>query len=119
MEGAAGSRETEVILVTAVACAVPASPAFGLRDGGGAAVVAGAPGGDGQVVVQPGSTYVSDVRFANWCAAEPSYPLTLELRLPGETLEVTGGPFPENGDMPPCTDGPTPELIATPWAQRS
>lgn len=119
VEGTAGSRETEVVLVAAVRCALPAWPTVQLRDGLGAALVAGSPGGSGETVVQPGGSYVSAVQLSNWCGDEPAYPLTLDLLVGGETVAVSGGPFPEEGDMPPCAGGDPPILSATAWTPSS
>jgi hypothetical protein len=119
VEGTAGSRETEVVLVSAVRCALPAWPAVQLRDGLGVALVAGPSGGTGETVVQPGGSYVSAVQLSNWCGSEPAYPLTLDLLLEGETVAVSGGPFPEEGDLPPCAGGQLPILSATAWTPSS
>lgn len=119
VEGTAGSRDTEVVLVTAVRCAVPASPAFAIRDAAGATVALSTPAGQDVLVVRPGGRYASDVQFANWCGDDPDYPLTLELRLDGESIAVTDGPFPESGDVPPCTAGDAPTLSASAWAPSS
>jgi len=119
VEGTAGSRETEVVLVTAVRCALPAWPVVQLRDGLGVALVAGSSGGSGETVVQPGGSYVSAVQLSNWCGAEPAYPLTLDLLLDGESVAVSGGPFPDEGDLPPCAGGDLPILSGTAWTPSS
>jgi hypothetical protein len=115
VEGTAGSRDTEVILVAAVRCALPAWPALILRDGRGADRADSSVGGSDRIVVQPGGTYATAVQFSNWCAAEPAFPLPLVLVLDGGSVAVTGGPFPEDGDLPPCTGGDVPSLNATAW----
>jgi hypothetical protein len=119
VEGTAGSRETEVVLVTAVRCALPAWPDVQLRDGLGVALVAGSSGGSGETVVQPGGSYVSAVQLSNWCGAEPAYPLTLDLLLDGESVAVSGGPFADEGDLPPCAGGDLPILSGTAWTPSS
>ncbi|HSL97516.1 MAG TPA: hypothetical protein VK831_02995 [Candidatus Deferrimicrobiaceae bacterium] len=120
VEGTAGSRETEVVLVTAVRCAVPAWPTFGLRDAGDSeAPVLAAAGGSGQIVVEPEGSYASAVQLSNWCGPEPDWPIALELRLDGEAVAVTGGSFPEVGDLPPCSGSGLPTLTATAWSPSS
>ena len=103
VEGAAGSRLTEVLLVTSVACSIDATPTLGLRDASGTAIVGGVATGAGRVELQPEQAYRSAVRFANWCNPEPEFPLELTIRLGGEELPVGGGSFPdEESGMPPC-----------------
>ncbi len=119
VEGTAGARETEVVLVAAAACAVRVGPVFSIRDAGGARLVEGAPSGGGWLLVQPGGSYASNVQFANWCDDDPDAPLSLELHLETDSIAVTDGPFPEVGDMPPCTASDPPTLIATAWAPSS
>ena len=102
VEGAAGSIFTTVQLVAANRCAVDLFPAFGLRDANGAVMVGGVAGGSGRIELTAGAAYESNVRLANWCADEPDFPLTFELIVAGATETVTGGSFPEEGDVPPC-----------------
>ncbi len=117
VEGAAGSRITSVVLVAAVACSIEAFPAFGVRDAHGAELIGSVAGGTGQIVLDPDKSYQTDVRFANWCAADPAFPLKLELRIGAETVQVTGSSFPEQGDMPPCNGTNGPELDSNGWEQ--
>jgi len=103
VEGAAGSIFTTVVLSPGFACSVDLHPAFGLRDANGAILVGGAAGGSGRIDLDPELTYETNVRLANWCADDPEFPLRFELILGGgATEEVTGGSFPEEGDVPPC-----------------
>ena len=102
VEGAAGSRFTTVVLSPAFACSIDLFPAFGLRDANGAVLVGGAAGGSGRLDLDTDLTYETNVRLANWCADDPDFPLVFELILSGATEEVTGGSFPEEGDVPPC-----------------
>ncbi len=103
VEGAAGSIFTTVVLSPGFACSIDLYPAFGLRDADGAILVGGAAGGSGRIDVDPELSYETNVRLANWCADDPEFPLRFELILSGgATEEVTGGSFPEEGDIPPC-----------------
>jgi hypothetical protein len=117
VEGAAGSRLTEMVLVSAVACSVDAFPVLGLRDADGDALVGGA-AGSGRIDLVAGTSYTSAVRLSNWCLPEPSFPLALQLRLGADELPVTGGSFPgEDIGLPPCNgDGP-PILEGTAWTR--
>ena len=116
VEGAAGSRFTTVELVAAFACSVDLYPAFGLLDANGAVLVGAVAQGSGRIDLVPGESYESDVRLGNWCAAEPEFPLTFELHIGSQREEVTGGSFPEEGDLPPCNgDTQGPILEATSW----
>ena len=116
VEGAAGSRFTTVVLSPAFACSVDLFPAFGLRDANGAVLVGGAAGGSGRLDLDPDLTYETNVRLANWCADDPDFPLTFELILGGATEEVTGGSFPEDGDVPPCNGEAVGRILeAGPW----
>jgi hypothetical protein len=115
IEGAAGSRLTTVDLVARIACSVDAFPALGLRDADGAILVGAAAGGPGRIDLIGGDAYESNVRVANWCAAEPAFPLALEIIIAGEELQVTGSSFPEEGDLPPCNGGAGPILEGTAW----
>ena len=118
-EGAAGSRLTEVVLVSATTCSVDTFPVLGLRDAAGGALVGSIPTGSGRMDLVAGMAYVSAVRFANWCRDEPPFPLALELRLGAEALPVTGESFPDEGDMPPCNgEGVIPILEAGAWMPR-
>jgi hypothetical protein len=102
VEGAAGSSFTTVQLVAAIRCSVDLFPAFGLRDANGAVLVGGAASGSGRIELTAGAAYESNVRLANWCADDPVFPLTFELIVADATEKVTGGSFPEEGDVPPC-----------------
>jgi Protein of unknown function (DUF4232) len=116
VEGAAGSRLTTVVLVAQVACSIDAYPAVGLRDADGAVLVGGVAGGPGRIDLDPDGTYESAVRFGNWCGTDPAFPVTLDLRIGGGEVAVTGSSFPEEGDMPPCNGGGGPVLEAGAWA---
>jgi hypothetical protein len=112
VEGAAGSRLTEVVLVTSVACSVEATPTLGLRDASGTAIVGGVATGAGRLDLSPELAYASNVRFANWCNPEPEFPLELTIRLGGEELPVGGGSFPdEESGMPPCNGESVPPTL--------
>lgn len=119
VEGAAGSRITEVVLVTATACSLEAFPTFGLRDENGAAIVGGTAGGTGTMELAPDTSYTSEVRLANWCTSDPAFPVTLELRIGGEELAVSGSSFPEEGNLPPCNGSGAPILEAGAWTAGS
>jgi hypothetical protein len=115
VEGAAGSRLTTLVLVTAGACSVDLFPALGLRDANGGELVGSTSGGPGRIELDPNASYQSDVRLANWCRPDPAFPLTLELRLGAEEVAITGSSFPEEGDMPPCNGGSGPVLEGGSW----
>jgi hypothetical protein len=116
VEGAAGSRLTTVVLVAAVACSVDQFPAYGLVDADGSALVGSVAQGSGRLDLVAGEGYESNVRLANWCADEPAFPLALELHLATALETVTGGSFPDIGDLPPCNgDTQGPILEATAW----
>ena len=84
VEGAAGSRLTEIVLVSAIICSVDAFPVLGFRDASGAALIGGVASGTGRLDLSPESSYSSDVRISNFCADAPSFPITLEIRLGSE-----------------------------------
>ena len=115
VEGAAGSTLTQVLLTTAIACSIDTFPAVGLRDASGAILVGSASGGPGRIDLAAGEGYESNVRLANWCADQPDFPLTLEVVLGTDELPVTGGSFPEQGDLPPCSGDGGPILEASAW----
>jgi Protein of unknown function (DUF4232) len=115
VEGAAGSRITDVVLVSAGTCSVDAFPALRLRDSGGAALILGPSTGPGAIDLVPGVAYTSNVRVANWCAPDPSFPVSLSIVLGTDELAVTGGSFPEDGDPPPCNGDTGPRLEGTAW----
>ena len=119
IEGAAGSRLTEVVLVSAATCSVDAFPALRLRDSSGSGLLGGTSAGPGAIDLVPGVAYTSEVRLANWCAPEPSFPLALEVVLGEEELAVTGDSFPEEGDLPACSGDGSPILQATGWTPSS
>jgi len=116
IEGAAGSRLFEVVLVSAAACSVDAFPTLGIRDATGAAIVGGVAGGAGRIDLSPDASYVSPVRLSNWCVSDPAFPLSLELRLGAEELAVTGPAFEDESDLPPCNGDGGAILEAGPWA---
>jgi hypothetical protein len=117
VEGAAGSIFTTVVLSPGFACSIDLYPAFGLRDANGAVLVGGAAGGSGRIDLDPELSYETAVRLANWCADDPVFPLRFELLLGGgASEEVTGGSFPEDGDVPPCNgEGARRVLEASSW----
>jgi hypothetical protein len=116
IEGAAGSRLTEVVLVSASTCSVDAFPALRLRDSTGAGLIGAVSAGPGAVDLVPGVAYMSDVRVSNWCLPQPSFPLSLVVVLGEDELPVTGDSFPEDGDLPPCNGDGGATLDATGWA---
>jgi hypothetical protein len=115
VEGAAGSRLTSVVLVAAITCSVEASPAFVIRDAAGAPVVAGIAGGPGRIDLDPDNAYETEVRTANWCTGPWRFPFRLELVVNDRPIVVTGLPFPEEADVPPCNGSGGPILEATSW----
>jgi hypothetical protein len=115
VEGAAGSRLTTVVLVSATTCSIDAFPALGLRDGNGAILVGAPAAGPGRIDLAPEAAYESNVRLANWCADEPTFPLVLEIVIGADAVVVTGTSFPEPGDLPPCNGTTGPILEATGW----
>ncbi len=119
IEGAAGSRLTEVVLVAAVACSIDAFPTLGLRDANGDAVVGGVAGGTGRIDLSPDLAYASNIRVANWCLPDPSFPFSLEIRMGAEEVEVTGGSFPDEGNPPPCNGDGGPILEGGAWTPGS
>lgn len=118
VEGAAGSRLTEVVLVSAATCSIDAYPALGLRDADGSALLGGPAMGPGAIDLVPGVPNTSQVRLSNWCAPEPAFPLTLAIIIEGAELPVTGGSFPEEGDLPPCNGEGGPILEGSAWIQQ-
>jgi hypothetical protein len=115
VEGAAGSRVTQVVLVSAATCSVDAYPALRLRDSTGAGLVSAPSANPGAIDLVPGVGYTSDVRVVNWCAPDPSFPLSLFVVIGEDELLVTGGSFPEDGDLPPCNGATGPRLEGTAW----
>jgi hypothetical protein len=115
VEGAAGSRGTALILVSVDACSVDAFPSLGLRDATGASLIGAASIGPGRIDLAPGVAYQSDVRIANWCIAEPAFPLELELIVGGQEVSVTGSSFPEDGDLPARNGEGRPLLEGGAW----
>jgi hypothetical protein len=118
VEGAAGSRLTEIVLVSAATCSIDAYPALGLRDADGDALLSGPSMGTGGIDLVPGVATVSQVRLANWCAPEPAFPLLLQIIVAGAELDVTGGSFPDDGDLPPCNGDGGPILEGSAWQQQ-
>lgn len=115
VEGAAGSVLTEVVLVSATTCSVDAFPALALRDVTGDALVGAPSAGPGAIDLVAGVAYKSEVRLANWCAPEPEFPVSLEIVMGSEELDVTGTSFPDDGDLPPCNGEGGPVLEGTGW----
>jgi hypothetical protein len=115
VEGAAGSRLTTVVLVSAAKCSTDLFPSIGIRDAAGTDLVAATTAGSGTIDLDPGVSYSSGIRFANWCNPEPKYPLALVIRIGAAEVTVTGSSFPEPGDMPPCNGGGGPDLEAGQW----
>lgn len=115
VEGAAGSRLTTIDLISAVTCSVDAFPALGLRDADGVPLVSGVAGGTGRIDLVGGVGYETEARVANWCAAEPRFPVALELFIAGGELPVQGSSFPDQDDLPACNGGGGPILEANAW----
>ena len=113
-DGAAGSIITEVVLVSDAACAVDSTPSLGLQDSKGSPLVDATAAGPGRIELAGGDAYTTQVRLANWCGPDPSFPLALVLWIDSEKLVVTGGSFPEDG-MPGCLGDTGVRLEATPW----
>jgi hypothetical protein len=115
VEGAAGSRLTTVVLVAGQRCSVALYPAMGLRDADGTELVGSAAAGQGRIDLDPNISYSSAVQFANWCNPDPSFPLSLVIRIGAAEVGVSGSSFPEAGDMPPCNGAGGPTLSAGAW----
>lgn len=115
VEGAAGSRLTRIDLISAITCSVDAFPALGLRDADGVPLVSGVAGGTGRIDLVGGVGYEAEARVANWCAAEPRFPVALELFIAGGELPVHGPSFPDQDDLPACNGGGGPILEANGW----
>lgn len=116
VEGAAGSSFTTVELVAVGVCSVDLYPAFALIGAHGTVLVGGAAQGSGRIDLVAGESYESNVRLANWCGDDPPFPLNFKLHVGTETEDVTGGSFPEEGDLPPCNgDTQGPILEASAW----
>src|SRR6185295_2615935 len=115
VEGGAGSRFTNVVLVTASKCSIDAHPAMGLRDAHGAVLVGSVAGGAGRINLDPNVSYSSAIRFDNWCNPEPAYPVALVIRIGADEVGVSGSSFPGEGDMPPCNGPGSPTLQAGAW----
>jgi hypothetical protein len=114
VDGAAGSIITEVVLESNTHCTVETSPALGLQDKSGTALITATPAGPGSIELVAGGAYTSQIRIANWCAPEPAFPLALILWIDDEKLVVTGGSFPDSG-MPGCLGTGGVRLESTPW----
>jgi len=119
VEGAAGSRLTEIVLVSAIDCSVDAFPLLGFRDADGAAIIGGVAGGAGRIDLSKESSYSSSVRISNFCADDPRFPLTLEIRLGAEEVAVTGPSFDDDSDLPPCNGTGGATLEAGAWTSGS
>jgi hypothetical protein len=116
VEGGAGSRFTTVVLVASMACSVDLYPAFGLKDGSGNVLINAVAAGPGRIDLDPKLSYQSNVRLANWCANDPAFPLHFDLLVGGAEVKVTGGSFPEEGDLPPCNGEAAGRVFeAQPW----
>jgi hypothetical protein len=115
VEGAAGSQFTTVVLVAASRCSTNTFPAMGLRDANQRELVGSTAGGTGRIDLDPNASYTSAVRLANWCNPDPTFPLSLVVRIGAEEVAVTGSSFPDQGDMPPCNGGGGPVLEAGQW----
>lgn len=113
-DGAAGSIMTEVVLVSDAACTVDSTPSLGLQDSKGSPLVAATVAGSGRIALAGGDAYATQVRLANWCGPDPSFPLALVIWIDSEKLVVSGGSFPEDG-MPGCLGDTGVRLEATPW----
>jgi len=114
IEGAAGSRLFDLVLVAGTTCSVDAFPTLGVRDASSAAILGGVAGGTGRVDVSPQTSYSSAVRLSNWCVTDAAFPISLEIRLGSEELAVTG-PSIEETDVPPCNGGGGATLEAGAW----
>ena len=100
-------------------CSVDAFPLLGFRDAEGAAIVGGVSGGPGRIDVSPQSSYTSEVRISNFCVTDPTFPLTLEIRLGTEEVPVSGPAFDDESDLPPCNGGGGATLEAGAWTPGS
>lgn len=112
----ADERVTELVLVAAGTCSVDAYPTLLLEDARSRILVAANAGGPGGIDLVPGVAYTSGVRLANWCLADPDYPVRIGILHGIETLLVTGDSFPDEGDAPPCVhEDADPVLSGTAW----
>ena len=114
-DAGAGSRFTEVVLVSNTTCSIDAFPALGLRDRNGAPLVSAPSAGSGSIDLVSGIAYTSNIRLANWCSPDPAFPLELELITAAGEIAITGGSFPDEGDLPPCNGTGGPTLEGTAW----
>lgn len=115
VEDAGDVRLTEVVLVSATTCSVDEFPTLRLRDPSGAELAIAPALGPGAIDLVPGVAYTSQVTLADWCLAEPAYPLGLAIAIDEAELPVTGDSFPEEGNLPPCAGGGPPILEGSAW----
>ena len=111
--GAAGSRGTTVVLrvvASTPACDLPAGVTLRVVNTSGASLVEGASDPAPGERIEGGTQLEVGVAWSNWCDPQPGTPLTLELRLDGDTTWIPvvapGGTGPL---VPPCmgSGGPT------------
>ena len=84
--GAAGSRGTTILaraIPSLTTCELRGEAMITLRDGNGSVLVSGHTAAT-NAHVRAGQLFEIGVSWSNWCGAEPSQPIQLELRLPGE-----------------------------------
>ena len=115
--GAAGSRGTVVTLSLAggrEACMLGKGLAAEIVDADGNVLVttaAAAPGGS--VSLSPGDSFTIGITWSNWCAAVPSAPVTLSLKMSGWASFVAV-PVPTSGadPVPPCMGSTEPTVLS-------
>ena len=114
--GAAGSRGTVVTVALASgrgACQLGKGLAAEITDANGSVVVTSGPSAAGEAVaVAPGDTFTIGISWSNWCAAAPSAPVSLALKMSEWDSFVTV-PVAEGGldPVPPCMGSAEPTAL--------
>jgi hypothetical protein len=114
--GAAGSRGTVVTVALASgreACQLGKGLAAEITDANGSVLVTSGPSAAGEpVALAPGDTFTIGVSWSNWCAAAPSAPVSLALKMSGwdsfATVPVSSGGL---DPVPPCLGSAQPTVL--------
>ena len=111
--GAAGSRGTTVLArgVTSLAgCEIRGPSALVLSDGNGNALLS-AESAYSAISVHARTLLEIGISWSNWCAADPAAPLSLSLRLPGDTGSVPLVASAGGIQVPPCNGPGQPSVL--------
>jgi hypothetical protein len=114
--GAAGSRGADIVVenVGTGACLLPAAATVAVIDQTGTVVLTNAPAQAGSgPELAPSATTGFSLVLGNWCDQTVALPLTLQLGLASDSVDIENLAVTTTDDLPPCNGPDQPATLST------